>query len=1250
MTTQSEDRPTARTREGRDPGLESGLSAALIRGRRFFTKPEVSEDLRSLHRTGGREGDVFYRDRWSHDKVVRSTHGVNCTGSCSWKVYVKDGIITWEAQQTDYPSAGADRPEYEPRGCPRGAAFSWYTYSPTRVRYPYVRGVLLDLFRAAMREHGDPVVAWGSIVQDPEKARAYKSARGKGGLVRATWEEVADMVAAAHVYTVKRWGPDRIAGFSPIPAMSPVSYTSGARFLELIGAPMLSFYDWYADLPNASPQMFGDQTDVPESGDWWDAGYLMMWGSNVPMTRTPDAHWMTEARYRGQKVVAVAPDYAENVKFADEWVSPAPGTDGALAMAMGHVVLREFFVEKQVPFFVDYNKSYTDLPYLITLDEGADGAYRPGKFLVAGDLDHPEGGTENTMWKPAVIDAATGEVRIPKGAVGHRYGEEGLGQWNLERGDLDPALSLYSEDGETTEAVEIELPRFDDAGGKVRFERRGVPVRRVGDRLVTTVLDLLLAQYGVARPGLPGQWPESYDDPTVPATPAWQEQHTGVPASQVTRLAREWAQNAVDTEGRGMILLGAGVNHWFHSDQIYRAILLLTTITGTQGRNGGGWAHYVGQEKIRPIMGFQHMAFALDWHRPPRHMNQTAYWYVNTSQYRYDTFSADELDAGTGIFAGKSVMDLLAQSVRLGWSPSYPTFDRSSLQLADDAAAAGMEAPAYVAQQLKEGTLKFAVEDPEHEDNHPRILNLWRSNLFGSSAKGNEYFLRHLLGTDSAATAKEAAPEQRPSTIHWADEAPEGKLDLLMTIDFRMTSSTIFSDVVLPAATWYEKHDLSTTDMHPFVHSFNPAIAPPWQTKSDWDAWKVIAKRFSELAADHLGVRRDVVAKPLWHDTPEAMATEHGVVKDWKLGPDHPDGCEPVPGKTMPVIAVAERDYSQIYEKMTSIGPLLESVGMLTKGVAYDVKREVEILRQRNGVTRGGAGDGQPKVETDIQMADAMLHLAGVSNGHLATQGFKFLEKRTGTQLHDLSAEHEGKQITFADTQVAPVPVITSPEWSGSESGGRRYSPFTINIERHKPFHTLTGRQQFYVDHDWFIGMGEMLPVYRPPLDMTALFGEAPVGEQNELGVSVRYLTPHNKWSIHSEYQDNLFMLSLSRGGQSVWISDRDAAKVGIRDNDWIEMVNRNGVVAARAIVSHRMPEGTVYMHHAQDRLIDVPLTERDGKRGGIHNSLTRILMKPNHIVGGYAQLAYFFNYIGPIGNNRDEVTMIRKRQAKVEY
>lgn len=137
---------------------------------------------------------------------------------------------------------------------------------------------------------------------------------------------------------------------------------------------MTSFYDWYADLPVASPQVFGDQTDVPESGDWWNASYLIMWGSNVPVTRTPDAHWMAEARYRGQKVVVVSPDYADNTKFADTWLSAQPGTDGAMAMAMGQVILRECFVERRVPFFVDYVARYTDLPFLVTLEE-RDGAF-----------------------------------------------------------------------------------------------------------------------------------------------------------------------------------------------------------------------------------------------------------------------------------------------------------------------------------------------------------------------------------------------------------------------------------------------------------------------------------------------------------------------------------------------------------------------------------------------------------------------------------------------------------------------------------------------------------------------------------------------------------------------------------------------------------------------------------------------------------------------------------------------------------
>ena len=237
--------------------------------------------------------------------------------------------------------------------------------------------------------------------------------------MRSDWEEVSELIAAAHVHTVKAYGPDRVVGFSPIPAMSQVSYSAGTRFLSMIGGTILSFYDWYADMPIASPQVFGDQTDVPESGDWWNAAYLMIWGTNLPITRTPDAHFMTEARYRGQKVVVVSPDFSDHTKFADDWLACAPGTDAALAMAMGHVILAEFFRDRQVPYFTDYVKTYTDLPFLVTLRERGDG-YVPDRFLTAADLD--SGGSAH---QTVLLDAATDEPVMPNGTLAARYSEAG---------------------------------------------------------------------------------------------------------------------------------------------------------------------------------------------------------------------------------------------------------------------------------------------------------------------------------------------------------------------------------------------------------------------------------------------------------------------------------------------------------------------------------------------------------------------------------------------------------------------------------------------------------------------------------------------------------------------------------------------------------------------------------------------------------------------------------------------------------
>ena len=199
------------------------------------------------------------------------------------------------------------------------------------------------------------------------------------------------------------------------------------------------------------------------------------------------------------------------------------------------------------------------------------------------------------------------------------------------------------------------------------------------------------------------------------------------------------------------------------------------------------------------------------------------------------------------------------------------------------------------------------------------------------------------------------------------------------------------------------------------------------------------------------------------------------------------------------------------------------------------------------------------------------------------------------------------------------------------------------------PWRTLTGRQQLYQDHLWMRAFGEGFCVYRPPIDTKSV---KPVIDRKPNGndaVVLNFITPHQKWGIHSTYTDNLLMLTLSRGGPCVWISEIDAKKAGIVDNDWIEAFNTNGALVARAVVSQRVKQGMCMMYHAQEKIVNVPGSEMTGQRGGIHNSVTRTVLKPTHMIGGYAQQSYGFNYYGTVGSNRDEFVIVRK-MAKVDW
>ena len=1187
-----------------------------------------------------RDWEQLYRNRWQHDKVVRSTHGVNCTGSCSWKIHVKNGVIAYETQATDYPSLGADVPEYEPRGCPRGASFSWYEYSPLRIKYPYVRKELLMLWRQELAAGHDPITAYHHITQNPDRVKQYREKRGKGGFIRATWDEVTTLLAASSIHTIQHYGPDRIIGFSPIPAMSQVSYTAGARFLSLLGGTLLSFYDWYADLPPASPQIWGDQTDVPESADWYNASYMIIWGTNLPMTRTPDAHFMVEARYNGTKVTAVSPDYAEYVKFADTWLPAKAGTDAALAMAMTHVILKEFYFDEQTPYFEQYVKQYTDLPFLIMLSPGEQG-YTATRFLRASDLDHA---IEHGEWKTLIYDAMTDHYAVPNGCLGYRY--EASQKWNLiERDENDqPFSATLSLKDHHDSLLAVSFPYFAEQS---YVRTRHVPAKKVinhtGEAVwVTTVFDLLAAHVGVSHYH-PTDEILSYED-NAPFTPAWQEAITGVDRALCIRVAREFATHANMTKGKALIALGAGTNHWYHSDTVYRAIINLVLLCGCQGVNGGGWAHYVGQEKVRPVEGFGTIAFAKDWISTARQQNGTSFFYFVTEQFRYEELSTKTVGSPLGgRFTDRHPADMNLLAARLGWLPSFPQFVENSLDTVKKAKESGAQTAFEIAQsiakRLVDGDLTFAMQHPNQESTYPRLLFVWRSNLLGSSSKGHEYFLQHLLGTSGHPLAK---PDSlwTPQDIVMNPEIPKGKLDLLVTMDFRMTGTALYSDIVLPAATWYEKHDISSTDMHPFIHPFQPAISPPYETKSDWQAFVAIAKRFSELAEIYLPATEDVVMAPLAHDSIDEIAQPLGEVKDWLTGE-----VEPIPGKTMPKFILVQRDYPHLYEQMITVGPLAKAA-IAGKGIKISGEKAYDELIQRVGVheTTDAADlrSGKPRIQEERQVAEAILTLSGATNGRRANEQWKALAAITGLPIEHVEIGKEEVAYTFEDLTVQPRLSLATPIWSGLESETRRYSPFTSNVELKIPWHTLTGRQHFYVDHEVMRDFGEALPTFRPPLGLEPFMPHDEKIMTQGQTVVVRYLTPHQKWGIHSTYTDNLRMLSLFRGGQTIWMANEDAQSIGIADNDWVEVYNRNGAIAARAVVTHRIPKGIAMMYHAQDRTVGVPGSAITKDRAGTHNSVTRIIPKPTHMIGGYAQLSYGFNYYGPTGHQRDVMTVIR--------
>ena len=785
--------------------------------------------------------------------------------------------------------------------------------------------------------------------------------------------------------------------------------------------------------------------------------------------------------------------------------------------------------------------------------------------------------------------------------------------------------------------LQIELDDF--AGGGTL--RRGVPVRVVettdGPVKVATVYDVLMAQYGVGR-GLAGDYPESYDDEGA-YTPAWSERYTGISRDTLIRFAREWATTAEATGGKCTVIIGAGINHWYHANLMYRAAIQALVFCGCVGTNGGGLAHYVGQEKLAPMESWASVALAKDWYGPSRLQNGPSWHYVHSDQWRYersfrDYHTVPEKQPEKNVVEEHTI-DSNVRAVRNGWLPFYPQFDRNPLDLVREATEQGREVPDYVVEKLKQRELKFAIEKPDASECWPRVWFIWRGNALMSSAKGHEYFLHHYLGTHTNRVAEDMAQDS-VDQVEWVPEAPSGKMDLVVDLNFRMDTSALYSDIILPAATWYEKSDLNSTDMHSFIHPLSAAVPPCWESKSDWDIFKEISRVFSQLAEKHLpGKTPDVVAVPLAHDTPAEIAQPE--IKSWIDGE-----VEAIPGKTMPGIKVVERDYPNLYNQFCSYGRSVRENGLGAHGTHYSVTDFYDEALATAAVERWG-GATYPSLASAEDAANVVLRFATVTNGELAYRSYQNMEKKVGLPLTDLATGTRDLRTTFADLQAQPRRLINSPMWSGLCAKGRPYAPFTYNRERLVPWRTLTGRQHLYLDHPGYIQFGEHVPTYKPKPKPNE-YADLRFSREEGQTLMLNYLTPHGKWHIHSTYGDNQRMCTLSRGVEPFWISPEDAAQIDVKDNDWVEVHNDHGVVVTRAAVSARIPPGICIIYHSPERTYSVPKSPlRNNRRAGGHNSLVRTRLKPNLMLGGYAQFTYHFNYWGPTGCNRDTHILVRK-------
>ena len=637
----------------------------------------------------------IWRAKWRWDSVAKGTHFVNCwyQRGCNWNVYVKDGIVWREEQSGTYEPIDPKIPDYNPRGCQKGACYSSRMYDGARMRYP-------------LKRVGE---------------------RGAGQWQRISWEEGLKEVADRIIDVLVADGPGAIT-WDPGTANSGGCNGIGTlRAAHLLDTPVL---DVNADVGDHHPGAQATVGKITFSGsmdDLFHSDLILIWGGNPVYTQIPNAHFITEARYNGARVVTIAPDYSASAIHADQWVPVNPGSDAALGLALAQVIVSGNLHD------VAFIREQTDLPLLVRLDTL--------KLLRASDFD--VGGRDDRFW---YFDTVTQRVQ----PADHR---------TLSLGARVPAL-----EGEYQVTT------------------------RQGTVSVTPAFALLRARL------------EEY-------TPEKAAAITGVAPAVVRDLARRIASAKAAT-----FLTQSSFSKYYHGLEMERCQILVLTLCGQIGRKGSG------------ITGFPAMAAS----------------------------GIDAVVAAPGSMSPRLGAALLQ-------AKAMPRALRAKFAgLTDEMIAYELMREFYRSGNLVSGNLFW------HQ--------VGLGDLYGSSARWDPSMQREL-----GAFLEDAFSEGwqvRPSTVRQRIFLEIGGnilrrtraydrletsfiagLDLLVTLDWRMSNTALYSDYVFPAASWYEKDDLTwATPLAPYAHVVTRAVKPLAESKSDW-AFNALLMSTIERRARERGIR-----------------------------------------------------------------------------------------------------------------------------------------------------------------------------------------------------------------------------------------------------------------------------------------------------------------------------------------------------------------------------------------------------------